>query len=54
MYLLGTLNMGLIYEKAKKNASVVHGYIDVDYDRDLNRRRSQSGYVFTVLSNTVS
>jgi len=33
---------------------VLQGYVDADYTRDLNQRRSATGYVFTVAKPVIS
>ena len=37
-----------------RKPKVLQGYVDVDYARDLDQRRSTMGYVFTVAECTVS
>uniref|UniRef100_A0A1J3F7G4 Retrovirus-related Pol polyprotein from transposon TNT 1-94 n=1 Tax=Noccaea caerulescens TaxID=107243 RepID=A0A1J3F7G4_NOCCA len=51
-YIRGTADLNLVFTK-NKNFSV-QGYCDSDFAGDLDRRRSTSGYVFTVGGNTVS
>jgi hypothetical protein len=31
----------------------VHGFVDIDWDRDLDRRRSTSGYVFKMFDGAI-
>jgi hypothetical protein len=31
-----------------------HGFVDADWDRDLDRRRSTSGYVFNLFGGAIS
>ena len=46
-YLNGTLEVGLMYGKNKEtNEAGLWGYVDSDYAGDLDRRRSQTGYMF--------
>lgn len=52
-YLKGTKSMGIVFER-KKGAEFVAGYVDSDYAADLDKRRSTSGYVFTIASGPVS
>ena len=32
----------------------VHGFVDVDWSRDLDHRRSTSGYVFNLFGGAIS
>ncbi|GJY97734.1 hypothetical protein Tco_0514644, partial [Tanacetum coccineum] len=50
-YLRGTSNVCLEFQKAKYG---LVGYVDSDYARDLDKRRSLTGYVFTVGGCAVS
>ena len=50
-YLNGTKNMCICF--GKKEACVV-GYTHSDYARDLDNRRSTSGYVFTFIGGAIS
>lgn len=50
-YLRGTINTCLVFGKG--NESLV-GYVDSDYAGDLDKRRSLSGYVFTLGNCAVS
>ncbi|KAH9743535.1 hypothetical protein KPL70_003339 [Citrus sinensis] len=46
-YLNGTLEFGLLYGKNREtNEAGLWGYVDSDYAGDLDRRRSQTGYMF--------
>ncbi|KAH9705555.1 hypothetical protein KPL70_011923 [Citrus sinensis] len=46
-YLNGTLDYGLLYGKDREtNEAGLWGYVDSDYAGDLDRRRSQTGYMF--------
>lgn len=46
-YLNGTLDFGLLYGKNREtNEAGLWGYVDSDYAGDLDRRRSQTGYMF--------
>ncbi|XP_073152137.1 secreted RxLR effector protein 161-like [Henckelia pumila] len=53
-YLKGTTKLKLKYSKSNTNMCEVIGYCDSDYASDLDKRRSISGYVFTVGGNVVS
>lgn len=52
-YLKGTANVGLTFSKVKLSESVV-GYVDSDYAGDLDKRRSLTGYVFTLSGSVIS
>lgn len=52
-YLVKTHQYGLVLKKQSSGFSV-RGFSDSDYGGDLDRRRSTTGYVFTVGGNTVS
>jgi len=51
-YLKRSMDLKLVYTKGKDMK--IHGFCDSDYAADLDKRRSISGYVFTVGGNTVS
>ncbi|XP_041005600.1 secreted RxLR effector protein 161-like [Juglans microcarpa x Juglans regia] len=51
-YILGTVDLGLKFEKSED--SLVTGYVDLDYAGDLDKRRSTTGYVFTMAGGPVS
>lgn len=51
-YLKGTKDLKLVYTEGEDFK--IEGFSDSDYAGDLDRRRSTSGYVFTVGGNTVS
>lgn len=42
------MNCGIVYESVKENAFVLSVYTDADYARDVERRRSTTGYVFKI------
>ncbi|CAL2228538.1 unnamed protein product [Prunus armeniaca] len=44
-YLKGTKKFGILFER-KQGKACVSGYVDSDYARDLDKRRSTTGYVF--------
>ena len=56
MYLRGTTNYGLCYQGGLGLDRVVeiHGFVDANWDRDLNWRRSTSGYVFNLFGGEIS
>jgi hypothetical protein len=49
-YLRGTASYGLCYQGRPELDRVldIHGFVDADWDGDLDRRRSTSGYVFNL------
>ena len=53
-YLRGTLDVGLKYERMETMDQYVIGYADSDYAGDLDKRRSTSGYIFTLARGPVS
>jgi hypothetical protein len=55
-YLHGTASYGLCYEGRTGLDRVVdiHGFVDVDWVGDLDRRRSTSGYVFNLFGGAIS
>ena len=52
-YLRGSTDIGLKYDGNQASENVV-GYADSDYAGDLDKRRSMTGYVFTVFGCIVS
>ena len=53
-YLKGTLEVGLVYGGEDKKGHTLIGYVDADFAGDLDKRRSQTGYLFTLEGCTVS
>ena len=53
-YILKTEDVGLIFEQDKLGGQYVVGYCDSDYAGDLDKRRSTTGYVFTLAKAPVS
>jgi hypothetical protein len=55
-YLCGTANYGLCYEGRPILNRVVdiHGFVDADWARDLDHRRSTSRYVFNLFGREIS
>jgi hypothetical protein len=55
-YLCGTTNYGLCYQGRPRLDRVVdiHGFVDANWARDLDRRRSTSGYVFNLFGGAIS
>ncbi len=52
-YLTDTTDVGLTFDRAKMSDSVV-AYVDSDFTGDLNKRRSLTGYLFTLSESTIS
>jgi hypothetical protein len=55
-YLCGTTSYGLCYQGRPGLDRVldIHGFVDVDWARDMDRRRSTSGYVFNLFGGEIS
>ena len=55
-YLRGTSDYGLCYQERLGLDGVldIHGFVDADWARDLDQRRSTSGYVFNLFGGAVS
>ena len=51
-YIHNTVNVGLVFEQ--KDSQYLVGYCDSDYAGDLDKRRSTTGYVFTIANAPVS
>lgn len=51
-YLRGTKDHDILFSRQQSDLSVV-GYIDADYARDLDNRRSTTGYVFTLYKGPI-
>lgn len=45
-YLKGTMNLNFIYRRSSRIGKGLWGYVDSDYTRDLNIRRSLIGYMY--------
>jgi hypothetical protein len=52
-YIKGTLELKLVYEKYKNGPKLV-GYVDADWGRDTEDRKSTSGYIFKIFQCAVS
>ncbi|KAM2004372.1 hypothetical protein ACFX15_027830 [Malus domestica] len=53
-YILGTVNVGLLFQQDKVTGQCVVGYVYSDYAGDLDKRRSTTGFVFTIAGGLVS
>lgn len=51
-YIHGTTSFGLWFKKGQE--FIAQGFSDADYGNDLDRRRSVTGYLFQVGTNTIS
>ena len=45
-YLSGTDKLGLLYERSEGRCGGLWGYVDSNFARDNDRRRSLTGYLF--------
>ena len=53
-YILGTTDVGLLFQQDDSIGQHVVGYLDFDYAGDLDKRRSTTGYMFTFARGPVS
>ena len=53
-YIQGTVDVGLKFERDQTVDKHIVGYVDSDYAGDLDKRRSTTGYVFTMAGGPVS
>ena len=53
-YLRGTSHVGLVYDKNIDIYGEIVNYIDSNYPRDLDRKKSLIGYVFTLCGSVIS
>ena len=53
-YVKGTVDKGLVFDRNKASTCDVIGFVDSDYAGDLDRRRSISGYIFTMCTSVIS
>lgn len=53
-YLKGSKCIGLIYGKTAEHSNGLSGFVDADFAGDLDKRRSLTGYLFTLYGNAVS
>nr|GEX09067.1 retrovirus-related Pol polyprotein from transposon TNT 1-94 [Tanacetum cinerariifolium] len=54
LYLKGTTNIGLSFEKGCASPNGVVGYVDSDYAGDLDARKSLSSYMFSHCGSAIS
>ena len=53
-YLAGSASVGLHFSKSDGKGDAAKGYVDSDYAGDLDKRRSLTGYVFTLFGNAIT
>ena len=53
-YLKGSSKLGLSYSKTEMENVEIRGYCDADFAADLDKRRSLTGYYFTLGGNLIS
>ncbi|KAE8725113.1 hypothetical protein F3Y22_tig00009009pilonHSYRG00067 [Hibiscus syriacus] len=53
-YLQQTVDVGLVFEQDEALGQCMVGYVDSDYAGDLDKRRSTTGYLFTLAKAPVS
>ncbi|XP_059281019.1 secreted RxLR effector protein 161-like [Lycium ferocissimum] len=53
-YLKGSSNVGLTFCRIRNKGFSVLGYVDSDFVGDLDRRRSTTGYIFTLAGSAIS
>ena len=53
-YILKTVDVGLLFKQDTTLGKCVIGYVDSDYAGDLDKRRSTTGYVFTLAGGPIS
>ena len=53
-YIEGTLDWGIQFDGSKEKEVQLNGFVDADWGGDVNGRKSQSGYMFTICGGVVS
>ena len=53
-YLKGYTNIGLCFDRGTNSDCKIAGYSDSDFASDLDRRRSLTGYAFTLSGSAIS
>lgn len=53
-YLRGIANLGLVYRKCPRSNSFMNGLVNANFAGDLDKKWSQTWYVFTVLGIPIS
>ena len=53
-YIKGTLDLGIQFDGSKEDELKLSGFVDADWGGDVNGRKSQSGYIFSLCGGVVS
>ena len=53
-FVKGTSDVGLLYKRVDEGEAKLRGFVDADFAGDLDKRRSLTGYVFTLFGCAVS
>ena len=53
-YLVGTINRGLLYAAPDEPKVLLKGYVDADFAGDCDKRRSLTGFSFSLRGNLIS
>ena len=53
-YLKGTQDIGLLFDAKVEDAKILTGYVDADHAQDLDKRKSRTGFVFTLGGECIS
>ena len=53
-YIKGTLDWGIQFDGSKEEGVQLSGFVDADWGGNVNGRKSQSGYMFTICGGVVS
>ena len=53
-YIKGTLDLGIQFDGSKEDDVKLSGFVDADWGGDVNGRKSQSGYIFSLCGGVVS
>ena len=53
-YLRGSTKLGLMFDGNSSNCTSVVGFVDSDYAGDIDKRRSLTGYLFTLSGSAIS
>ncbi|XP_060968668.1 secreted RxLR effector protein 161-like [Cannabis sativa] len=53
MYVIGSLNLGLVYKEDEKRCREVEGFVESDYAGCIDTRRLLTGYIFTALGGCI-
>ena len=53
-YLRGSADLGLVFDRNSSSGTSVVGFVDSDYAGDLDKRRSLTGYLFTLSGSAIS